>query len=259
MTEAGVRADLPAHPASVGQARRLVRGELERHGRDDLVDSGTLLVSELVTNALVHVGAGIEVCALVDDRGLHVEVADASPTPPAARHHAATAGTGRGLALLGQLAQAWGSTPRGAGKVVWFDLATDEPTDGAGSFEGPTETAAAPVITPSLDGLPEVVEVVLLEMPLLLHTAWQQHVAALLRDSLLVSLGTDAETDALWSHALNSQARSLLATHVPEPEIGLDADELIATAVEPLVTAARVVVPVPAEAVTYFDNLERRR
>ncbi|MGZ6744883.1 MAG: ATP-binding protein, partial [Nocardioides sp.] len=85
-----MRRVLDPHPASVREARRCVRDELLRAEREDLVDTAELVVSELVTNAVVHVGAGIELAAWVDELGLRVEVADGSPHAPQARHHAVT-------------------------------------------------------------------------------------------------------------------------------------------------------------------------
>ncbi|MGZ3447897.1 MAG: ATP-binding protein, partial [Myxococcaceae bacterium] len=130
----GVRRVLDPHPASVREARRCVRDELLRAEREDLVDTAELVVSELVTNAVVHVGAGIELAAWVDELGLRVEVADGSPHAPQARHHAVTAGTGRGLRMVAQLVDRWGSTPTASGKVVWFELARGDREPGGEDF-----------------------------------------------------------------------------------------------------------------------------
>src|SRR5687768_3654860 len=90
-----VQRTLPPHAASVGEARRLVRAELRESGREDLIDAAERLVSELVTNALVHAGTPIEVTASVGDSGLRVEIGDGSPSLPAPRRHSRMAGTGR--------------------------------------------------------------------------------------------------------------------------------------------------------------------
>jgi anti-sigma regulatory factor (Ser/Thr protein kinase) len=120
----GLQRTLPPHPSSVGEARRLVRAELLETGREDLIDTAELLVSELVTNALVHAGTPIDVVARVSDSGLRVEIGDGSPNLPAPRHHARMAGTGRGLRLLQQMVDSWGAHPYADGKVVWFVLVT---------------------------------------------------------------------------------------------------------------------------------------
>src|SRR3954470_16853174 len=121
---------------------------LEGAGRDDLVEPAVLLVSELVTNALLHAGTDIDLVAEVDGGGLRVEVGDGSPHLPSRRRYAATAGTGRGLMMLESMVDDWGVTRHRRGKTVWFrlshdDLAhqpTDEPT-------GP-HTDGAPVPAP---------------------------------------------------------------------------------------------------------------
>ena len=91
---------LPPQPASVSEARAHVRGLLESTGREDLVETAVLLVSEVVTNALLHAGTDIDVAAALDDSGLRIEVGDGSPHLPSRRRYAATAGTGRGLLML---------------------------------------------------------------------------------------------------------------------------------------------------------------
>ena len=51
---------LPPQPSSVAEARRHVRDLLERSGREDLMETAVLLVSEVVTNALLHAGTDID-------------------------------------------------------------------------------------------------------------------------------------------------------------------------------------------------------
>ncbi|OKK23051.1 hypothetical protein AMK16_05850 [Streptomyces sp. CB00455] len=119
------RADLKA----VGEVRRALR-ELMRHRcRSDSADVAELLITELVTNALVHTGQGAEVCASLAATRLRVEVRDyANRRPrPRPRPHVPTAddGThGRGLVLVQALADAWGveALGPGRGKVVWFEM-----------------------------------------------------------------------------------------------------------------------------------------
>ena len=69
-------ARLPPQPASVAEARSLMRGLLRETGRDDLVETAVLLVSEVVTNALLHAGTDIELAAALSEDGLRVEVGD---------------------------------------------------------------------------------------------------------------------------------------------------------------------------------------
>ena len=252
---AGVRRTLPPHPSSVGEARRLVRDELERAGRTDLGDTAELLVSELVTNALVHAGTPVEVHVLVHASGLRIEVTDGSSVAPAVRHHSSMAGTGRGLRLVDGLVEAWGTEPRAVGKTVWFELVDGE-RDGSGPFVDLQDGVG--VRTLAADG---TVHVELLNVPLLLHVAWHQHAETLLREFLLVKLGAETDDDGgleeLVAHATASEAIALLFAHLPDPGLGDDADELMVTASEPAVSSPREVLPVPPDVLPCFEVLER--
>lgn len=115
------RADLKA----VGDVRRSLR-ELMRHRcRADATEVAELLITELVTNALVHTEQGAEVCASIDEARLRVEVRDYAARRPRPYVPSADDGThGRGLVLVQALADDWGvdALAPGAGKVVWFEL-----------------------------------------------------------------------------------------------------------------------------------------
>ena len=241
-----VQRTLPPHASSVGEARRLVRAELREAGREDLIDAAELLVSELVTNALVHAGTPIEVTASVGDSGLRVEIGDGSPNLPAPRRHARMAGTGRGLRLLQQMVDSWGAYPYADGKIVWFELVDgDQETENLLSIEPTARQALGP----------DTVPVELLNVPLLLHLAWHQHAEALLREYLLINIGDDQGFEALQAHAASSEAIALLHQHIEHPHLSEDADELMAYATEPGVSSARQVLPVPAESRENFRVL----
>jgi PAS domain S-box-containing protein len=227
-----------------------VRDELLAAGREDLVDTAVLMVSEVMTNALLHAGTAIEVTAWVDARGLRVEVRDGSPQPPVVRHNAPTAGTGRGLRLLKQMVDAWGCDLHEVGKTVWFELATGDlegELPDTGGVLGGVQVLARPG-----DG---TVQVELLNVPLLLHVAWHQHAESLLREYLLISLGDDDGLAQLQAHAAASDAMALLLDHIPDPQVGEDADELMATAIEPGVSSAREVMAVPSKSLPHFQVL----
>lgn len=120
---------LPRHNRSVGRARGLLREQARAWRQpEDTVETAVLLVSELVTNACRHARtpAGREIgirCALRDGT-LRVEVSDASDLLPRSRDASAEDESGRGLALVTALADAWDAHPRscGIGKTVWFEL-----------------------------------------------------------------------------------------------------------------------------------------
>jgi DNA-binding NarL/FixJ family response regulator len=89
----------------------------------DLTDTVTLLVSELVTNAVLHAGSDVEVMVRLTDTAARIEVTDASADAVAPRDAANDEDSGRGLALVGSLARRWGVRPApGGGKTVWFEI-----------------------------------------------------------------------------------------------------------------------------------------
>jgi anti-sigma regulatory factor (Ser/Thr protein kinase) len=106
----------------VSAARRFVAGTLADWELSELADTITLLLSELVTNAIIHAEAAPDVTVrLLRDR-VHVEVADGRSRTVDAQETSETDSTGRGLALVDALAADWGSVSVADGKVVWFDV-----------------------------------------------------------------------------------------------------------------------------------------
>ncbi|MFD7613726.1 ATP-binding protein [Streptomyces sp. NPDC059828] len=82
-----------------------------------------MVVSELVTNACLHAGGPEELVLHCTADRLRIEVSDADPVTPRPRPHADPAKPGgHGLVVLGRLARAWGSVPRGGGKTVWAEI-----------------------------------------------------------------------------------------------------------------------------------------
>lgn len=118
-----VRVMLSADRSSARDARRAVSDTLSTWGWEDLADDAVLLVSELVTNALLHAHSGIELVIVGQGERLRVEVHDEGVGQPTVRHFSPTSGTGRGLQLVGTLSSAWGvESNAGGGKAVWFEL-----------------------------------------------------------------------------------------------------------------------------------------
>ncbi len=117
-------------PEAAAAARRFVRETLNSWQlpcRDDLVSDAVLLTSELVTNAVIHAGTGIQVVCRLERATVEVSVLDRHPArmipdPPdgAARSDRPS---GRGLLLPGALSSSWGVTYAPPAKVVWFRLA----------------------------------------------------------------------------------------------------------------------------------------
>jgi len=104
-------------------ARRFVTQALGDVDDDDLTDTVTLLVSELVTNAVLHAGSDVEVIVRLTATAARIEVTDASAEAVAPRDAASDEDSGRGLALVGNMARRWGVRPAaGGGKTVWFEV-----------------------------------------------------------------------------------------------------------------------------------------
>jgi DNA-binding NarL/FixJ family response regulator len=113
---------LPPSRESPRVARRFVEGILEAWGCAELVDTVTLLVSELVGNAVLHAGSEVELSLrLVGDR-LRVDVIDRSTALPRRRDAGEGDQTGRGSDLVEIMASSWGVSGRPDGKSVWFEV-----------------------------------------------------------------------------------------------------------------------------------------
>ncbi|WP_433890984.1 ATP-binding SpoIIE family protein phosphatase [Streptomyces sp. CA-111067] len=123
-------------PGQIRSCREDIRALLHDWVSGDQVESGVLLVSELVTNVLVHTDEDAvlvaQVTGMPGTRRLHVEVGDRSDDMPHRRSPGEMASSGRGLLLMEELADAWGVDPRGDGKSIWFEL-YEAPPAGVGA------------------------------------------------------------------------------------------------------------------------------
>lgn len=115
-----------AEPERIAAARQQLRELLHDWTDAEQIDSAVLMVSEMVTNVLVHTDGHALLVAEVARgdaaRRLRVEVADTSDELPHRRRPGEMASSGRGLLLMEILADAWGVDPRGEGKSIWFEL-----------------------------------------------------------------------------------------------------------------------------------------
>jgi hypothetical protein len=101
-------------------ARRQAAAQLKRWGLADAVPTTELIVSELVTNAIRHASAPIEL-RLIHNGTLICEVSDASSTSPHPRRAHVLDEGGRGLLLVGRLSERWGTRHTGTGKTIWAE------------------------------------------------------------------------------------------------------------------------------------------
>ncbi|HWH28623.1 MAG TPA: ATP-binding protein [Mycobacteriales bacterium] len=120
---------LPPDGSSPALARRHLRTVLLAAGHGAVLDDALLLVTELVTNAVVHAGTDVELALELDDDRVLVQVSDRSPgSTPVVRGDAdAPREGGRGLFLLDALAPEWGTTHARDRKTVWFRLGPSSP------------------------------------------------------------------------------------------------------------------------------------
>ena len=119
MQEQATRA-FASGPLSASAARRWSRGVTERWGATPSADLVGLVVSELVTNAVVHGRGPVEVALDLDENRVTVAVTDSGSGKAVKRRHDATALGGRGLQIIEALAVSWGfSNCPGQGKTVW--------------------------------------------------------------------------------------------------------------------------------------------
>ncbi|MFP5370481.1 MAG: ATP-binding protein [Actinomycetes bacterium] len=119
---------LPGVPSSIAAARHAVADLLNGPHRvpDVVVDDVLLLVSELVTNAVLHAGTHTRVTASVRPGRVVVAVGDGDPHhAPAVAARGSEATNGRGLMLVDALATDWGIDLRKRWKVVWFETSYD--------------------------------------------------------------------------------------------------------------------------------------
>ena len=119
-----VSLQLPPDHAAAARARHFVSDTMRAWGCDDAIPDAELLVSELVTNAVLHARSATRLTIERDGATLRFSVYDESPTRPRLRDYGPEAVTGRGLLLVDRIARRWGVDPEAPGKRVWFEVPT---------------------------------------------------------------------------------------------------------------------------------------
>jgi anti-sigma regulatory factor (Ser/Thr protein kinase) len=114
--------DIPADPALVAPIRKQVVDQLDRWGLIEATFTAELVVSELVTNAIRYGAAPIRLRLIHDASTLICEVSDTNHTAPHLRRAKTWDEGGRGLLLVAQLTQRWGSRHTTEGKTIWAEL-----------------------------------------------------------------------------------------------------------------------------------------
>lgn len=106
----------------VAAARQFVVERCTEWGRPSVADDAAIVVSELVSNALVHVRSSCELTMGLRGDVLRLDVVDHAGGMPDLQAATAADEHGRGLLLVSMLCAAWGSEPRDDGKIVWAEL-----------------------------------------------------------------------------------------------------------------------------------------
>jgi GAF domain-containing protein len=228
---------LPPELRSVGQARGRLEAAAREWGRSEqLIDDARVVLSELMSNGVLHARTDLQVVIYARGGGIRLEVRDANraaPLPPLDLPRASSnlmdepylphasyledqrltvpTATGRGLAVVSALASAWGWYPEpGGGKVVWAELGTVGGA-GASAGAGSADRAVYPVRP-----------VRLIAAPLRLVKASADHFDDLARELQMASLAASAGAGAgspggavaTWEGALVVSELSGIAEHV---------------------------------------------
>ena len=112
---------LGASTSSAAAARHFARSTLDDAGwESEAAERVELLVSEVVTNAVLHARSGPVVTIDLTTDVVRITVEDDSPMPPMVRASAPDSAGGRGMILVDLLSSDWGTSPSDGGKLVWF-------------------------------------------------------------------------------------------------------------------------------------------
>jgi anti-sigma regulatory factor (Ser/Thr protein kinase) len=114
--------ELPVSREAPALAREFLRSATCAEHHSEVLDDAVLMVSELVTNSVLHGGPPVVVAVDCTEDSLQVRVRDGSSELPARREAAQTDEGGRGLALVAEMSADWGVDPVEDGKNVWFVL-----------------------------------------------------------------------------------------------------------------------------------------
>ena len=141
-----VRLRLPCNPSSPRRARHEVVDRLAWLGCERRRSAVALVVSELVTNAVLHASSEVEVSVAVEREDMTIEVSDRGQEwfEPRAEM-ALDAEFGRGMNLVQSVAEDWGSRRDPAGKTVWCRLRCNSRCGGrTGTGRGVAQATGGP-------------------------------------------------------------------------------------------------------------------
>lgn len=199
-------------PISNRDARRFLRSFLDSNGLDgDVVASAELVLSEVVTNAVLHAHTEFEVVLHLDDEVLRVEVTDQNPHLPVQRRYADQATTGRGMELVATYALDCGVEAGPDGKTVWFVVGLQAPHE---QSEQDLLDAWAVDLDDTAHVTAHADSVVLLRLPPTLWLAAREHHDAVLRELALYAATHPEDAPAPDRIALADSARAWISTQL---------------------------------------------
>lgn len=239
-------------PSAARTARNWVKRELTERSQAELADAAVLGVSELVTNAVLHVRGTIVVRLVDEDERLRVEVYDDSPRPPQGHpvfvpdgHHIPST-IGRGLQIVDSISDSWGVSYEHLGKCIWF-------------LPAPINRSALPSsddwpwVGENPDGVPlesgERTLVRLVDLPLKLFTHYRERFFDLHREMTLIALDSRHGADL---------AKRLLTAAEPVQAFHLDASGIqdqVQSALDRGLDRVDVAVAVPRDLSATFVEL----
>ncbi|HEX8002675.1 MAG TPA: GAF domain-containing protein [Mycobacteriales bacterium] len=190
---------LGSEPDAVPYARRYVTTTLTGTAAEDVLADAELVVSELVTNALLHAGPPVTLRVHVDGDVVRIEVGDGSRRAPLRALARPEAMTGRGLSLVAALAREWGVEPAPNGKVVWCELSSSALAQPADDDEVDVDALLAAWDDEELDGERRYT-VELGDVPTDLLLGAKAHVDNLVREFMLAASGAAAGGVAVPPH-----------------------------------------------------------
>jgi anti-sigma regulatory factor (Ser/Thr protein kinase) len=122
-TSRAARICLPSTRRSAAEGRAFVAATLQSWGHRRGLGDVLLVVSELVTNAVLHAGgAGVDLTVTLTDHAVRIEVTDASSALPEPKPPTDDSTNGRGLLLVDAVAGTWGAEVGHSGKRVWAEV-----------------------------------------------------------------------------------------------------------------------------------------
>jgi serine phosphatase RsbU (regulator of sigma subunit)/anti-sigma regulatory factor (Ser/Thr protein kinase) len=227
---------------TVPGARRLV----DRAVLDGLPASigldAELVVTELVTNALLHAGPPVDVRLVITPGQLRAEVVDRSHVTPVVARPGADAMTGRGLRLVVAMSQRWGVEPRRDGKMVWAEVTGTAPTTPSPEVDVDALLASWP--DDDVAGEPRFA-ISLGDVPTDLLLAAKGHVDNLVREFALASTGAASGASAAVPPRL-SRLIETVATRFAEARQSIKRQALAAASAGERRTSLVLTLPVSA-------------